>query len=392
MAMYSKRKKFVEFISQLVRKQLNYKFSRFLFLFERWRKEFCRMSWGDIGYWCITVVGCYLVLSSNSIWADTSFSNVIDDVQPKIVKIYGAGGFRGLEPYQSGFLISPQGHIVTAWSYVLDTDELTVTLNNGRRFDAQILGSDPRTEIALLKIEGSNFPCFDLGKTVEVDTGSRILAFSNIFGVATGDEPASVLHGCIAARSALAARRGAFVLPYKGPAYILDAMTNNPGAAGGALTDRQGQLTGVLGKELRDAANNTWLNYAIPINELRGAIDDIRAGKIIPRHMNTDIKKPKFPTTVEHLGISLVPDILTKTPPFIDKIGIGSLAELAGLRTDDLILYVDEHMVQSCKEFVRELEMIDKDDKITLTVRRDQELVTAELQANSVSPATPQSD
>ncbi len=392
MAMYSKRKKTFELIPQRVRKQLNYKLSRLFLLCERWRKEFRRVSLGDIGYWCITVVGCYLVLSGSWIWADTSFSDVIDDVQPKIVKIYGAGGFRGLEPYQSGFLISSHGHIVTAWSYVLDTDELTVTLNNGLRFETEILGSDPRTEIALLKIEGSNFPYFDLGKTVEVDTGSRILAFSNIFGVATGDESASVLHGCIAARSALAARRGAFALPYKGPAYILDAMTNNPGAAGGALTDRQGQLTGVLGKELRDAANNTWLNYAIPINELRGAIADIRAGKIIPRHMNTDIKKPKFPTTVEYLGISLVPDILTKTPPFIDKIGIGSLAELSGLKADDLILYVDEHLVQSCKEFVRELEMIDKDDKITLTVRRDQELVTAELQAKSVSPATPQSD
>ena len=239
MAMYSKRKKTFELIPQRVRKQLNYKLSRLFLLCERWRKEFRRVSLGDIGYWCITVVGCYLVLSGSWIWADTSFSDVIDDVQPKIVKIYGAGGFRGLEPYQSGFLISSHGHIVTAWSYVLDTDELTVTLNNGLRFETEILGSDPRTEIALLKIEGSNFPYFDLEKTVEVDTGSRILAFSNIFGVATGDESASVLHGCIAARSALAARRGAFALPYKGPAYILDAMTNNPGAAGGAERARR---------------------------------------------------------------------------------------------------------------------------------------------------------
>jgi S1-C subfamily serine protease len=65
-----------------------------------------------------------------------SFADVIAEVQPKMVKIYGAGGFRGLQSYQSGFLISEQGHILTAWSYVLDTDFLAVTLNDGQRHSA----------------------------------------------------------------------------------------------------------------------------------------------------------------------------------------------------------------------------------------------------------------
>ena len=75
-----------------------------------------------------------------------------------------------------------------------------------------------------------------------------MLAFSNLYGVATGNEPASVLKGYVSAVTDLAARRGIFQTPYQGPVYVLDALTNNPGAAGGVLTDRRGQLAGILGK------------------------------------------------------------------------------------------------------------------------------------------------
>ena len=68
----------------------------------------------------------------------------IDGVQSKVVKIYGAGGFRGLEAYQSGLVISAEGHVLTVWSYVLDTDFLTATLSDGRKFDARLVGADPR--------------------------------------------------------------------------------------------------------------------------------------------------------------------------------------------------------------------------------------------------------
>ena len=110
-----------------------------------------------------------------------------------------------------------------------------------------------------------------------------MLAFSNLFGVATGDESVSMLHGTIAATTTLAARRGAYETPYQGPVYVLDAMTNNPGAAGGALTNLRGELLGMLGKELRSSRNNTWLNYAMPANELVDAVESIRAGQARPR-------------------------------------------------------------------------------------------------------------
>lgn len=318
--------------------------------------------------------------------ASPSFAAVIRDVQPKIVKIYGAGGFRGLEPYQSGFLISPQGHVLTAWSYVLDTDFITVTLNDGRKFQGKLLGADPRLELAVLKIEAEDLPHFELAQAASAETGARVLAFSNLFGVAAGDEPASVLHGSVAAMSRLEARRGVFETPYRGQVYILDAMTNNPGAAGGALTDRQGRLLGMLGKELRNASNGTWLNYAIPAAEMAPTVDEIRAGKFVARSADDDERKPERAMSAALLGLILVPDVLDRTPPYLDRVQPGSAADKAGLRPDDLVLFINGQLVPSCQTFEADLERIDQADKVRLTVLRDQELIEVELAAPEQAP------
>jgi S1-C subfamily serine protease len=310
----------------------------------------------------------------------TSLFDVIETIQPKIVKIYGSGGLQGLEAYQSGFLISAEGHVLTAWSYVLDSEEnLTAVLDDGTHLSAQLLNHDPRLDIAILKIEATGLPFFKLDEAVELQPGDRVLALSNLFGIAVGDEAASVLHGTVSAVSQLAARRGAFQSIYRGPVYVLDAMTNNPGAAGGAVTDRQGRLAGMIGKELRNALDNTWLNFAIPIAQLRSSIEDMRAGRNPPRRTDETAKKPATAHTLAALGLVMVPDVLAKTPPFVDQLLAGSPAQSAGLRPDDLILFVNDRMVSSCRELVEELSFIDHIDPIRLTVQRGQELVDVEV-------------
>jgi len=309
----------------------------------------------------------------------TSFSTVSASLQSKMVKIYGAGGIKGLEAYQSAFLISEKGHILTAWSYVLDTDYITAVLNDGRKFQATLVGADPRLEIAVLKIDTDRLDFFARNTAVDLESGDRVLAFSNLYGVATGDEPASVLHGIVAAKAPLDARRGAFKTTYRGPVFILDAMTNNPGAAGGALTNREGKLAGILGKELRNSLSNTWLNYAIPMAELNDAIDDILAGKTRPRSVDETAKRPDQPHTLHKLGILLVPDLLTKTPPYIDRIRNDSPAASKGLKADDLILFVNDRMAESCKTLKNELSLIDQIDTVQLIIQRGQELLEMEL-------------
>jgi S1-C subfamily serine protease len=309
----------------------------------------------------------------------SSLAVVVTETQPKIVKIFGAGGPRGLEAYQSGFLISGEGHILTVWSYVLDSDVITVYLHDGRKLTAEVLGMDPRSEIAVLKIDVQSLPHFNLEEAVTLGSGAKVLAFSNMFGIALGNEPASVLHGVVAAKADLAARRGAFESNYRGPAYLLDAMTNNPGAPGGALTDAKGRLAGLLGKELRSSSANIWINYAIPIGELQSIVDQLVAGKFRPAPRDDGQKKPKEAHTLASLGIDLVPDFLPRTPPFVENVKPRSTAAKAGLKPDDLVLFVNGRVVPSCKLMTDELSFIDRLDPIRLTVQRGQELVEVEL-------------
>jgi S1-C subfamily serine protease len=300
--------------------------------------------------------------------APPSFAAAVAAAQPKMVKIYGAGGVAGLEAYQSGFLISAKGHVLTVWSYVLDSDVITVTLDDGRRLEAKLVGSDPRLEIAVLKVAPEELPFFKLSESAELQVGDRVLAFSNLFNVALGSEPTSVQHGSVTAKTQVAARRGVFETPYRGTIYVLDAMTNNPGAAGGALTNRQGVLAGMLGKELRNALNNTWLNYAIPIGELTAAVDDILAGKTRPRAETETVKKPAQPWTTARVGIILVPHVLPKTPAFIESVRDRSPAAAAGLRADDLLLFVNDRVAASCQQVAEELSFIDRIDPVRLIV------------------------
>lgn len=320
-----------------------------------------------------------MLLGSTSAFAQQSLARVIAGVQPKMVKLYGAGGVQGLEAYQSAFLISDEGHILTAWSYVLDADVITATLDDGRKLTAEMVGMDPRLEIAVLKVDAQDLPHFNLDQAVAAEAGQRVLAFSNLYGVAAGNEPTSVLRGIISAKADLAARRGAFETNYRGKVYVLDAMTNNPGAAGGALTDSKGRLVGLLGKELRNSQTNTWLNYAIPIGELTQAVVDIRAGKLRTANRNETVKKPKEAHTLALLGLQLVPDFLPKTPPFVESVRPMSPAAKADIRTDDLILFVNEQLVPSYKQVVEELTFVDRVDPVRLTIQRGQELLEVQL-------------
>ena len=88
--------------------------------------------------------------------ASTSPSDVLESTLAKVVKIYGSGGLHNLEGYGTGLLVSPSGHIVTVWSHLLDSGDVSVVLNDGRRFSAKFLKGDTVRDLAVLKIEGEN--------------------------------------------------------------------------------------------------------------------------------------------------------------------------------------------------------------------------------------------
>jgi S1-C subfamily serine protease len=328
---------------------------------------------------------------------------VIEQAARTVVKIYGAGGYRGLEAYQTGFLVSPDGHVMTAMSTVLDSEEIDCVLDDGRRFAASLVGIDPRREIALLKLDGEGLPFAALsgaslaesramaprddaetadqqGATSRSEArlsqaGTRVYALSNLFGVAVGDERVSVQQGVISAVVPLAARRGGYEAPYAGDVYLLDFTVNNPGSAGGLLVDVQGRPVGMLGKELRSSVAGIWLNYAIPLPEVAASFNMLLSGQPAEAAASADL----VPFNSRLLGFLLVPDILEKTPPFIEAVIEATPAAAAGLQEDDLLVAVGSRSVMSCAAVADELARISEGDRVRVSVIRDGRIVEADL-------------
>lgn len=327
----------------------------------------------------VAITLCLVLVLSAGARAQDAVSDPVGYATARVVKIFGAGGIKNLHAYCSGFLVSPNGHIVTVWSHVLDDQRVSVVLNDGRRFDGVVVGAEPSLDVAVLKIEAEDLPYFVVEDSVNVTAGSRVLAFSNMFKVAAGDEPVSVIHGVVAAKTKLAARRGSYETPYRDEVYVVDAITNNPGSGGGVLTTRDGQLIGMIGKELRNTFTNTWVNYAIPISKLRDSIEAIISGKARPE--SETAANQDTPRNYEPLdfGLVMVPDVIVRTPAFVDKVLTGSAAEKAGLKPNDLVLFADEQLVQSCRSFQELLGKLEAGDTLKLVVRRSGNLVPVEM-------------
>jgi len=307
--------------------------------------------------------------------AEPAPQQVIAGAARKVVKLYGAGGLRGLESYQSGILVSPAGRILTAASTVLDSEQVDCVLDDGRRYVARLVGIDPRRELAVLEIEAADLPAFTLAADAATrPPGTRVYALSNMFGVAVGDERVTAQRGVIAAVVPLEARRGAAEAPFRGGVYVLDCTTNNPGSAGGAVIDARGELVGMLGKELRSTAAGIWLNYALPAAELAAGSEAVLSGEAMTAAPAAAVRlDPRL------LGVVLVPDLLERTPPFVEAVDPDSPAARAGLRPDDLVIAVGLRAVATRAAVEQALGGLAAGDPVAVTVIRSGQLVELNL-------------
>jgi len=277
----------------------------------------------------------------------------------------GAGG-REFKQYGaaagSGVIISSEGYIVTNNHVIADASEIEVTLNDHSKYTAKLVGTDPSTDIAVLKIEGSKpFQPIILGNSDDVKIGEWVLAVGNPFNLTS-----TVTAGIVSAKARninlLGNKSDKSIVPIE--SFIQTDAAVNPGNSGGALVNTKGELIGINTAIASETGSYTGYSFAVPINLVQKVMRDIIDYGIVQRgflgvqitDINQEIKeKNNFPNLK---GV------------FIAKINEGGSADKAGLKEGDVILKVGNKEVNSSAELQEEIGKRMPGDKLMVTIRK----------------------
>ena len=259
----------------------------------------------------------------------------------------------------SGVIISPEGYILTNNHVVDGASEVVVTLHDKREMKAKVIGTDPRTDIAVLKIEGSNFPALTLADSSKVEVGDIVLAIGNPFGVGQ-----TVTAGIVSATG-----RGGLGIEQVEDFIQTDAPIN-PGNSGGALVDDEGHLIGINTAILSgNSGGNQGIGFAVPINMARHDLDQILAhGK------------------VEHGYLGILPQDVTpalakafntngSNGALVGEVTPNSPAARAGLKEGDIVTAIDGQPVADANQLRSRIGMMNPNTTATLKVLRNGKLL-----------------
>jgi serine protease Do len=286
-----------------------------------------------------------------------------DGMDPLFRQFFGNGSGQGFNaPRQrsekalgSGVIISPQGYILTNNHVVDGATDVTVTLHDKREFKARVVGTDPRTDIAVLKIDGSDFPVLTLADSSKVEIGDIVLAIGDPFGVGQ-----TVTAGIVSATG-----RGGLGIEQVEDFIQTDAPIN-PGNSGGALVDDEGHLIGINTAILAgNSGGNQGIGFAVPINMARHDMDEILAhGK------------------VEHGYLGILPQDVTPAlakafhsgdtnGALVGEITPDSPAAHSNLKQGDIIVAVNGQAVSDASQLRTKIGMLDPNQTVTLKVLRN---------------------
>lgn len=308
------------------------------------------------------------------------FAAAVELAQKRVVKIYGAT--IGRSPgYATGIIVSPDGQIVTATGVFLSEGTVRVTMPDGSQQQAEVVRKSNALQISLLKVGVPTPDFFAIGAEPAAKKGDWVLAVSNAFKVAEGTEPLSVNIGVLSLRVRLDARRGYSDFPYEDDVYLIDAITSNPGAAGGAVVSSSGNLVGLVGKVIEGKTTGTRLNYAVPADLLAQFISGKEPEQTVP-------VAPQNVTKGE-LGIRLFALGGRKAPAYVDRVLPGSPAAEAGIKNDDLVVSIGGEVVRDAGDFKRLSENLPAGVEVSLEVKRKNDLLTIRLKPTPVKAANP---
>jgi len=258
----------------------------------------------------------------------------------------------------SGAIVTEDGYILTNNHLVGGADEVTVTLLDKREFTAKVVGSDKRTDVAVLKIDAENLPTIQLGKSSELRLGQTVLAIGYPFGVGQ-----TVTMGII---SGLAKPIAAEV----DVDFIQTDAAINPGNSGGALINTSGELIGINTLIVSNTGSYAGLGFAIPIDQARSIMDDIiDHGKVVRGYLGISMDN-LTPEKAEFFGLKKGEGVI------VTEVATGSPAAKAGLKGNDIVVAANGTPVKNMTELRRLVGSMHPGDKAELECIRDGKSLT----------------
>lgn len=267
----------------------------------------------------------------------------------------GGGQPRAMIGSGSGVIISPDGYIVTNNHVIANAASLEVTLNNNRTYPAKLIGADPATDIALIKIEDSDLPYIPFGDSNDLRLGEWVLAVGNPFNLTS-----TVTAGIISAKA-----RDLNQFDGNPQSFIQTDAAVNRGNSGGALVNTRGELIGINTAITSETGSYVGYSFAVPSNNARKVIEDILEFGNVQRGILGIQVGNLSPQLTEKYGIDETQGV------YIGGIEKGSGADIAGLRQGDIIKQLDGYKVTKFADLSTYLGSKRPNDVVNVTVLRD---------------------
>ena len=260
----------------------------------------------------------------------------------------------------SGVIISPDGYIVTNNHVVNGADELTVTLNDNREYSARIIGTDPNTDLALIKVNGKNLPTLPVGDSDNLKVGEWVLAVGNPYNLSS-----TVTAGIVSAKARSMGGEGS-----NGPqisSFIQTDAAINPGNSGGALVNAKGELVGINAMLYSQTGSYSGYGFAIPTTIMVKVVDDLKKYGTVQRAVlgirGGDVLNYINAQKDEKKDV----DLGTNEGVYVAEVTEGSSAAAAGIVKGDVITEADGKKITKMSELQELLSKKRPGEKVTLT-------------------------
>ena len=269
--------------------------------------------------------------------------------------------FREQRAGGSGVIISADGYVVTNNHVVDGASKLRVKLNDGRSFDAKLIGKDSATDLALLKIEASDLPTLAFGSSDALRLGEWVLAIGSPF-----DLQSTITAGIVSAKA-----RNLGVIPndFRIEAFIQTDAAVNPGNSGGALVNTHGELVGINTLIKSQTGSYIGYSFAIPEAIVRKVVVDLKEYGFVQRAMLGIMFRPVDQDFIDNegkeLGISEIGGV------YVAGVTEGGAASEAGIRKGDVVLDIDGVALTSSATLQEQIARHRPNDKVLLSVKRD---------------------